>query len=515
MTSSFLLSRKLIIFAIILPVAVLVGHELANPNAGSFAIFGVLLAILCVPILLRWHHALLIFSWNASIMVFFLPGQPQLWMLMVGLSLAFSLMNNLLLKKESQMYVPSIVWPLVFLTFVVLVTAQLTGGIGLRSMGGSSYGGKRYVYFVAAVIGYFALSRQRIPASKATLYTGLFFLSTITYSMGNLLYLLGPKFWFLYTIFPVDGVVGYQTDFTGTGLVRLTGLTFAGMGICQFLICRYGIRGLLAVEKPWRLGLFLLAFFVMLLGGFRGYLLLLAIIVVFQFFFEGLHKTRLTIPLLVAFVLAGSLIFPFATKLPLSVQRALAFLPIEISPVAKVDAIASTEWRINMWKVLWPDVPKYLFLGKGSSVNPKDLYLVAEAIRRGQAEQFESAMVAGDYHSGLLSLVIQFGIWGVAGFLWFCVASLKMFYRYYVYSPPELKLCNTFILSYFVAQLVCFFITAGSFAEHFYLFTGIAGLSVSLNGDVRKAIEGGLRKQLHRRGPSLPDDEVQRSLLCL
>jgi hypothetical protein len=486
MTNTLLLPRKLIILAIILPIAALVGYLLASPDSGSFAIVGVLAAILCIPVFMRWHHALLIFSWNASILVFFLPGQPQLWMLLSGLSLMFSVLSNLLLKKESQTYVPSVVWPLIFLTLVVLVTAELTGGIGLRALGGSSYGGKRYVYFMAAVIGYFALSRQRIPASKANLYTGLFFLSLITYAMGNLLYMLGPSFWFLYTIFPVGGIVGYQTDFTGTGLVRLTGLTFAGMGICQLMLCRFGIRGLLVVEKPWRLCIFLMAFFIMLLGGFRGYLLLLVILCIFQFFFEGLHRTRLAIPLLIAIVMASALVLPFATKMPLSVQRALAFLPIKVSPVAKADAFASSDWRFQMWKVLWPDVPKYLLLGKGSTVNPSDLYLVAEATRRGQAADYESSLVAGDYHSGTLSLVIQFGIWGVAGFLWFCVASFGVVYKNYRSSPPELRLCNTFLMAYFMAQLVCFFITAGSFAEHFYIFTGIVGFSVSLNGGVRK-----------------------------
>jgi O-Antigen ligase len=485
MTNTFLLPRKLVIFAIILPIAALVGYLLASPDFSSFALVGLLAAVLCIPIFMRWHHALLIFSWNASILVFFLPGEPQLWTLLAGVSLGFSILDRLLVKKESQTYVPSVVWALIFLSLVVFITAELTGGIGLRVMGGSSYGGKRYVYFAAAVIGYFALSQQRIPASKVNLYVGLFFLSSITYAMGNLLYMLGPSYWFLYAVFPVGGIVGYQTDFLGTGLVRLTGLTFAGMGICQFLLCRFGIRGLMVIKKPWRLGMFLAAFFVMLLGGFRGGLMLLGILCVFQFFFEGLHRTRLAILALVAIAMGSALVLPFATKLPLSAQRSLAFLPINISPVAKADAFASSEWRLQMWKVLWPDVPKYLLLGKGSSVNPNDLYLVAEATRRGQAEQYESALVAGDYHSATLSLVIQFGIWGVAGFLWFCIASFGVMYKNYRYGPPELRLCNTFLLTYFIAQLVCFFITAGAFIEHFYFLAGIVGLSVSVNGSVR------------------------------
>jgi hypothetical protein len=66
-------------------------------------------------------------------------------------------------------------------------------------------------------------------------------------------------------------------------------------------------------------------------------------------------------------------------------------------------------------------------------------------------------------------------------------ASLRVLYRNYRYSLPELKVCNTFLLAHFMAQLLCFFVTFGSFAEHFYVFTGIIGLSVSLNGGMRSS----------------------------
>jgi hypothetical protein len=486
MTNSSALPRKLIIFAFILPLAALVGFQLANPDFGSFLVFSLLAAVLCVPLLLRWHHPLLIFSWNAWMQVFFLPGQPEMWMLLSGVSLMITVASRLLLKHESQTYVPSVVWPLIFLSLVVVVTAELTGGIGLRVLGGSSYGGKRYVYLAAAVIGYFALASRRIPISKAGLYTGLFFLSSITNIMGNLIYLLGPSAWFLYAVFPVGGALYHaQADFAGSDLVRLVGFTFMGAGICKFMLCRFGIQGLLVVHKPWRFVGFLAAIFITLLGGFRSGLLTILILCAVLFFLEGLYRTRLVITVLIAAVLAGAVLVPFARKMPLSVQRALAFLPINVSPVARMDALASSEWRVRMWKVLWPDVPRYLLLGKGSSISPKDLYLAGEAIRRGHAESHESALVAGDYHSAPLTLVIQFGLGGVIAFLWFCVGSLRHLYRAYRTGPPELKRCNTFLLSLFITNLICFAVILGSFSDELYLFTGIIGLSVSLNGSLR------------------------------
>jgi hypothetical protein len=53
-------------------------------------------------------------------------------------------------------------------------------------------------------------------------------------------------------------------------------------------------------------------------------------------------------------------------------------------------------------------------------------------------------------------------------------------------------MCNTFLLAYFVTQLVCFSIILGSFADHVCVFTGIVGFSVSLNGGVRKESAVGL-----------------------
>jgi len=486
MTNSFALPRKLIIFALILPIAALVGYQLASPDFGSFALIGLLAIVLCIPAILRWHHALLFLSWNAAIQVFFLPGQPLLWMLMVAISLTVSVLGSLLHKRESQTYVPSIIWPLIVLALVVFITAELTGGIGLRVLGGSTYGGKRYIYFFAAVIGYFALTAQRIPVSKVNQFVGMFFLSSTTAALGHLVYYLGPSFWILYTVLPV-GYAGYQAmaDFTGAEMVRFAGFTFAGMGIGQFMLCRFGVRGLLAAHKPWRLLFFFGTLILTLLGGFRSGILTMSILFAVLFFLEGLHRTRVAVAVGLALIVAGVLVIPLASKMPLSVQRALAVLPIEVNPIAKRDAFASSEWRLKMWSLLVPEIPRYFFLGKGSAVNPTDLYLVAEAQRRGHAQDFESAMVAGDYHSAPLSLVIQFGIWGVIAFAWFCIASLRFLYSAYRDGPPELKRCNTFLLAWFITNLICFCVILGSFADHLSIYTGIIGFSVSLNGSRR------------------------------
>ena len=222
-----------------------------------------------------------------------------------------------------------------------------------------------------------------------------------------------------------------------------------------------------------------------LLGGFRASVVLITLIFVCQFCCEGLWRTRF-LPILLGFaVLAGVGLLAFANRLPLEAQRAVSFLPVDVDPGVRADAQGSLHWRLEMWGVLVPQIPKYLLLGKGYKIDPDDLYFAMLGGGAGDIEA-EAAMVAGDYHSGPLSLIIPLGLWGVVGFLWFLGAGIKVLYRNYLYGDPALHDINTFLLSYFIVQCIVFFTIFGAFNYQLYLFTGLLGLSVSLNGGVRK-----------------------------
>src|SRR5437899_55411 len=139
--NSVVLPKSLIIFGVCIPLALLVGYLLATPNEMmSFGAIGLVLLALSIPFLLRWHYPALIVCWNANVIVFFLPGQPSLWIVTAAASLFFTVLACIMDKQVRFLSVPSINWPLMFMTLVVLVTAKLTGGIGLRSLGGGMYG---------------------------------------------------------------------------------------------------------------------------------------------------------------------------------------------------------------------------------------------------------------------------------------------------------------------------------------------------------------------------------------
>src|SRR5262249_9987724 len=155
--------------------AVLLGYLLAEPlDSASLGVIVFVLVILGVPLLMKWHHPLLILSWNAYVNPFFLPGSPGLWMIMAFASLLFALLNRSVNSENRFVYVPSLVRPLLFLLAVVVVTAFMTGGLGIRSMSSERFGGKGYFFIFAAVAGFFAFTSGRVPKERVGLYLVLF-----------------------------------------------------------------------------------------------------------------------------------------------------------------------------------------------------------------------------------------------------------------------------------------------------------------------------------------------------
>jgi hypothetical protein len=325
---NFALTRKLIIFGAVLPLAAIIGLQLASPeDSKTFMLMALVTGVLLMPIMLKWYHPLLIFAWNASINVYFLPGKPQLWMLLTAIGFGIVVLNSTLLREKQAIHVPALTIPLLFFLGVVLVTAKLTGGIGVRALGGAqigggAIGGKGYFYIIAAVLGYFVLASQPIPVERVRKYVSLFFLSGVTAGFSNLAYTLGPAFYFLFYLFPVDMAMSQATaDFTFGSMKRFHGVAVAGSAVYFYLMVRFGIRGILDLNRPWRLLSLVLTVLASLFGGYRSLVITFMVHFAIQFYFERLVRTRLFVFLLLGGLASSMLLLPFIDKMPLAVQR--------------------------------------------------------------------------------------------------------------------------------------------------------------------------------------------------
>ena len=497
MANTFVVSRAHLIYGVCLPLAVLIGYVLAEPqDSGSMAVITLVLCVLSVPLVMRWHHPLLIFSCNAWVAFFFLPGHPPLWMVLAFISLGLTMVNRSLGQNLRFFQARSLSYSLLFLAFVALATALLTGGIGFGFLGGSNFGGKKYIFFFSAVMLYFALATHSIPRERVNLVIGLFFLSSL---VPLLFYLgaLGGPFSFLAELFPMQTAVenieaasASGRDFASSEMNRMTELAEVAKGLLCYLLARNGAKGLMDIRRPWRMGIFVLAMAASLYSGFRSSLVLFPLTFAVMFYLEGLFRTRYFAALIVGLGLTAAIMIPNVNRLPLSMQRALSFIPIlNVDSLAREDASGSTNWRVQMWKQLLPEIPRYLIKGRGYSINPDEIYLVHEAVARGNASTYDAALVSGDYHSGPLSVIIPFGLGGVIAFLWFLGAGLYTLYCNFRFGDPALRHVNALLFAYFIVQIFIFFFIFGSLYSDLLMFSALAGLSVSLNSGVARPKE--------------------------
>jgi len=213
-------------------------------------------------------------------------------------------------------------------------------------------------------------------------------------------------------------------------------------------------------------------------AGFRSAFILFLMTFALLFYLEKLHRTWLLVPVIFVLLTGGGLLVLIAPRLPFAVQRSMAFLPIPLDPVAKMDAQSSTGWRWQMWMEVMPEIPRYLILGKGYSFSATDI-----ARARGNMESFE---LVGDYHNGALSVILPFGIFGSIAFVWLLFAAGRVIYENYRFGDPAFHNINVFLFAYFVVKAIFFFTIFGSLHSDLPLFLGLLGLSISLNGGVAK-----------------------------
>ena len=477
------LPRAVLTSALVISLALITGYLMTNPlSFVTLAGVGLMLFVICLPVLLRWHHVLLIGCWNAVLICFFLPGKPPLWVVLAVLSLGIAIVTRTLRDKSGFLHVRSITVSLVLLAIIVVATAGFRG-VGSQVFGSEQWGAKRYMGVLAAILGYFALTAQAIPSARAKWLAGLFFLSGVTAIFSDLAFAGGPAFYFLFLLFPTD--VAFHQATTADTLKRFSGLAWMAQAGNSFMLMRYGIRGLLDVHRPWRLMVFIGLFLLGLFGGFRSSIILLGILFLTQFWFEGLLRTKWFPIAVLATLLVVAVLVGYAEKLPLSIQRSLSFLPINVHPAARQDALGSLDWRLQMWRVVLPEVPQYLWLGKGYTFSGTDYMLVQEAIRRGMFTSYEDTLVSGNYHNGLLTLIIPFGLPGTVAFAVFIFAGWRVLLRNYLFGLAELQSVNTFLIAYFMARLIFYVVFYGQFDLDLMVFTGVVGLSISLNGGVK------------------------------
>ena len=485
--------RMLITYAICIPLAILMGYimtEVGNrPDFSNLFVIGLVVAVLASPILIRWHYPIMVFGLGCPMYVFFLKGNPPLMQVVVILSLGIAIVERTINSERRFIRCPTMVWPLLFTAAMALMTAQLTGGIGLKTLGGDTGGGKKYIQLFIGVATFFALISRKIPKEQRNLYVVFFFLSGAPAFISDLFPVLPSPLNYINLLFP-PSASSTEGGFA-IGATRLAALATTGGVVANYMLARYGIRGICSAQHPLRLLLFGSMLLVTLLGGFRIVLITYIMILIMLFFLEGLHRTRMVLVFAMVGIMGATLLVPFANKLPFTFQRALSFLPLNLDPVAKMDADGSKEWRERMWADVWPKVPQYLLLGKGYALHAEDFAAMGggafAGLGTGRDQSQDGLAISMDYHNGPLSTLMPFGVWGMISYLWVTLATLFVLYRNWRYGDAEIKTVNAFIMALALQTFIGYFFLFGAYSSDIGTFAKLAGFSVALNWGIKRA----------------------------
>jgi len=441
---------------------------------------------LLFPLLLRWHYPLLLVSVMMPVTMFFVKGNPPAWMVMMGVSLIISLGERAMSGVGRFVTISQIAQPLLLLGGIVLVTAELTGGLGFHSLGGEVFGGKKYAQIFAAIGLFYAVASRPIPPNRSTLYATLFLIGGLPGFLGDLAAVLPSGLSFIFHfINPGEAGMDELGNYTNLelGVSRMGGVAVTALAIYMCLLARYGIQGIFQIRKPWRWMGFLTLFMAFGLGGYRSTILLVLMILVVLFLLEGLHRTPMLLVLLLVCGLGGVMLVIFSQSLPLVIQRSLAFLPLNLNPEAVASAQGSSEWRLEMWASLLPEVPRHLLLGKGFAISAEtynEMTSVALSSGRMDASQ-QTLALASDFHNGPLSVVLPLGLWGCLAFTWFLSASLRILTRNYRYGDPSIRGINRFLLAFFIVKVIMFVLVFGDLSSDLFTYTSCIAFSLALN----------------------------------
>jgi len=316
---------------------------------------------------------------------------------------------------------------LIYINLAYLATVYARNPAGFWAMQTSIVGGRPYFEIALALGGFIILSRVRLTDLIAKIFPLFFIVPTWSVALLDVIGRLAPQTGYalnaLYTGVGPSGVTGALQQDAKLGETRMTGLVQAGLSAMIALCSKYNPITLISPLYPGRLLLVCLSLTAIFLSGFRGALLF--VLVAFLLSVVLRRKIRdlwVASAAAVIFILSLIIVQGSLLQLPLTMQRALSWLPGDWNQEAVADAEGSSRWRFEMWAWAWNDdrILRDRVWGQGFGLSIDDMNLIASSLVAGQGggsllggSDRENYMITGAFHSGPLSTIKYIGVVGL------------------------------------------------------------------------------------------------------
>jgi len=447
------------------------------------------LALLGIGVLLLFLFVLKDRCW--MVIPFSLPIEGRLNFLPLNFSMqetavmavvAYIFIQIIMGRQISWRLGPKLVWvPLAGLLSVLLYHWISSGDIGIRALGGSGWGARKYVSILLAVISMPILMSfsgaswkdfQKIPL--------IYFFGTFVDLIPELISTAIPQASpYMYRIYSTVNLGAYGSTIVGNfeggdSVVRFGTFRALGQAIVLVVVSYFPFYVWLNPNRLWIAPTLILAFLATAFDGYRS-----AIFNYAALFFAGLYASgRSKVLLLLPFGVGGALMIA-ATQgslfdYPRSIQRALCFLPGQWDATISQEADNSSKWRDRIRELFFLEYfKKAPWLGTGYGFDPEiakkttELFLRIAALKENDDwADVRSYIEMKQPHEGDIHALVVSGVFGAGFFILFCLASVVFALRsVWKYRPQDLSPVQIWSLALLVQQSFSFFAVFGDYVE--------------------------------------------------
>lgn len=316
----------------------------------------------------------------------------------------------------------------IYINLAYLVTVYARNPAGFWAIQTDIVGGRPYFEIVLGFGSYLVLSRVQITDFIAKIFPFFFIIPTSLVAVLDTIARVLPQL--SYPLSMIYTAVGSMAVGAGMGPAavvgedRIIGLRDVGVVGVLALCSRYNPITLISPLHPFRAILLAVALAAIFLSGFRSAFLAAIIFFVTATLLRGgirdlwVGAGAGALGLLLLVSLQGNVL-----QLPLTMQRALSWLPGDWDAAAVAGAEDSSRWRFEMWEWAWNDerLLRDRVWGQGFGLTLDDMNLITSSLMAGQGgssllggSDRENYMITGSFHNGPLSTIKFIGIVGLA-----------------------------------------------------------------------------------------------------
>jgi len=388
---------------------------------------------------------------------------------------------------------PKIIWlPLAGLLAVLGYHWISSGDIGIRAIGGTGWGGRKYFSVMMAVLTIPILTSfsgaswkdfQRVPL---IFFAGVF-VDLIPDTLTTIFPATAPA---IYQVYSAVNIAQFGKELVGnfgdtSAVTRYTTFRSLGQAMVLVIMSYFPFYTWLNPSRLWISPALILAFFATAFSGFRSAMYNYAALFTAALFATARTKITLLLPLGVAAALLIAGTQGTLTQYPRSIQRSLSFLPGQWDVAVTQEGQGSNKWRERMRELFFKEYfGKAPLLGTGYGFDPNLAKKTTELFLRVavMAEQDEWADVRGfiemkQPHEGDIHALVVSGVIGTSFFVLFCLSCLIFALRSVLgVSPRLLAPVQIWSLAVLFQQMTAFFMVFGDYSNTLFVMCPVVSI---------------------------------------